>query len=678
MIPDQPRPVREQSSLWFGGDYNPEQWPRSVWQEDLAALSTLGVNTVTLPVFAWSSLQPAKDSFNFGWLDEVLSLLDGRGIGVILATPTAAQPAWMSAAYPEVLPVDAWGHRRRHGGRVNYCPTSSAYRDGSAQIAKVLAERYADFAGLRMWHVNNEYGPTCYCEGCRDEFQRWLIERHGDLETLNQAWGTDFWGNRLQDWSEIEFPSHLNAMDNPPEGWVRFSPNPGLVLDHSRFVSSILLSCYLAEKSILREFTPDVPITTNFHGPVQTVDWHEWGPHLDVVSWDSYPPPDSHWTRAAFGHDLARSAGPLAEFLLMEMSPGPVNWQPIASLKPPGTMRLQAFQAIARGSRGALFFQVRQSRSGAELNHSALIPRHGRLDTRTGEELVALGQDLALVGVPPDTHQLVTRAALVFDWPSWWAHHATPGLDQQSRYLDTARSFHRVLSERGLVVDVVGRMTDWDRYDLVIAPILYVVDAELAGRLKTYVAAGGTLITTAGSGIADPHGSVHAGGSEPTWRELVGVWVEETDVQPPDVVNAVRFDDGLEVAASSVFEILRVEGAEVLARFQDRFYRDSPALTTNRVGDGLVMYLASPAPELFAAALERFVGGTSEAPVPEGVEVVAWDGEAGRLVFGLNHGTGRAELSLPSGSWTDVLTGALLEGKHLLEPGGLVVARSSQ
>ena len=302
----------------------------------------------------------------------------------MLATPTAAQPAWMSAAFPEILPVDAWGRRRRHGGRVNYCPSSTAYREASAEIAAVLADRFGGHDALRLWHVNNEYGPVCYCDHCLDGFRRWLADRYGDLTTLNDAWGTGVWGNTIYDWSEIELPSELNAMDERRPGRVRLSPNPSIALDHARYCSSVLLDCFLNEKAVLRDRTPAVPVTTNFHGPVQVVDWHEWSRHVDLVSWDSYPRADGHWAHPAFGHALARGSGRRAEFLVMEASPGPVNWHELGALKRPGRARLEALQAVAHGSRGMLYFQVRQASAGAELSHAALIPRHGRLDTRTG------------------------------------------------------------------------------------------------------------------------------------------------------------------------------------------------------------------------------------------------------------------------------------------------------
>ena len=175
---------------------------------------------------------------------------------------------------------------------------------------------------------------------------------------------------------------------------------------------------------------------------------------------------------------------------MMEAAPGPVNWHDRCALKRPGVMRLEALQAVARGSRGALYFQVRQARAGGELHHSALIPRHGRLDTRAGAELERLGADLANLVVLPDTHRLDRRVAVVFDWPSWWAHHNTPGLDQRSRYFDTVRDIHRALAERGVVADVVGVGATLDGYDVVVAPLLHVVGPTTARTLRRVRGAG--------------------------------------------------------------------------------------------------------------------------------------------------------------------------------------------
>jgi beta-galactosidase len=666
---------------WFGGDYNPEQWPGSVRAADLDALEQLGVNTVTLGVFAWAKIQPAKDRYELGWLAGVVDDVARRGIGVVLATPTAAQPAWMSAAYPEILPVDAAGRRRRHGGRVNYCPSSGAYREAAAEVAGVLADRFGGHEALRLWHVNNEYGPVCYCDHCLDDFRRWTTERYGDLDALNEAWGTAVWGNTLHDWSEIELPSQLNAIEVDTPGRVRFSPNPSVSLDHARYCSTVLLDCFRNEKVVLNERTPDVPVTTNFHGPVQVVDWHQWADHVDVVAWDSYPRADGHWSHPAFGHDLARCAGERREFLIMEAAPGPVSWHDRCALKRPGRLRLEGLQAAGHGSRGVLFFQVRQSRAGAELNHAALIPRHGRLDTRTGAELKRLAHDLTTIGVLPDAGALDARVAVVFDWASWWSHDNTPGLDQRSRYFDTVRDMHRALVERGHAVDVVGSNCPLGGYDAVVAPLLHVVGDATLDNLVEYVTAGGVLVATTGSGVVDANGRVAPEGMAPEWRALLGLWIEETDTQPDGVVNAVVFlDDRSAVDGRHLFDVVRLESAQAIAEFGDDFYAGSPAVTINRRGAGTAVYVACLSGDVLCAALERFVAPVpSPGVVPAGAEVerLRWSAGEDDIVCLLNHGDGDVAIGL-SAPLTDVLSGRMFDDALTLAAADAVVLRRTR
>jgi beta-galactosidase len=397
---------------------------------------------------------------------------------------------------------------------------------------------------------------------------------------------------------------------------------------------------------------------------VQVVDWHEWAPHCDLVSWDSYPVAGEHWAHTAFGHDLARGASGRGELLVMEASPGPVNWHELCALKRPGEVRLEALQAVGRGARGMLYFQLRQAVGGAELNHAALIPRHGRLDTRVGRELVATSSDLRALSAVPAGLAVDGRIALVFDWPSWWAHHNTPGLDQRSRYLDVCRSVHRALAERGLVVDVVGAHGPFHRYDAVVAPLLHLVDDITIDALDAFARSGGILVTTTGSAITGATAQVHRDGIDPRWRALTGVWIEETDVQPAERRNRVGFTDGRQHHGRELFDIVRTETADVVAVFGDDFYAGSPAVTVNRVGDGSVVYVASIDAELVASALDDLA--TATAPITDvdhsAVECVLWRGPGGRCLYVLNHGERAASIVLDGGPWTDVLTGVAHRG----------------
>src|SRR5690348_4871818 len=273
--------------LSFGGDYSPEQWPAEVWREDVALMRDAGVTMVTLGVFSWAWLEPAPGEYEFGWLDEVMDLLAGGGIAVDLATATASPPPWFSRAHPETLPVDRDGRMLTYGSRQAYCPSSPVYRDAAVALARRMAERYRNHPALAMWHVNNEYGchvSRCYCDTSAAAFREWLRSRYKDIDELNAAWGTAFWSQRYADWADA------------------------------------LLALYTAERDVLRELSPGVPVTTNFMaGLLDDVDYWRWASEVDVVSTDHYLSADvaDNWLGLAYAADLTRSlAG--GEWLLME------------------------------------------------------------------------------------------------------------------------------------------------------------------------------------------------------------------------------------------------------------------------------------------------------------------------------------------------------------------------
>src|SRR5438128_2625089 len=240
----------------YGGDYNPDQWPEEVWEEDVRLMQESGVNLVSIGIFSWSRLEPQQGRFDFAWLDRIMDMLHEGGVRVDLATATASPPPWLSHAHPEMLPVTVDGVRLWHGARQHYCPSSPVYRDAARSLAGALAARYANHPALAMWHVGNEFGchvAACYCDVSAAGFRAWLQEPYGDIESLNRAWGTDFWSQRYSDWDEVLPPRRTPT-------W----PNPSQQLDFMRFSSDALLECYDIEHAVLTDKSPGVPVTTNF------------------------------------------------------------------------------------------------------------------------------------------------------------------------------------------------------------------------------------------------------------------------------------------------------------------------------------------------------------------------------------------------------------------------------
>ena len=400
--------------LPYGGDYNPEQWPRETWDEDVRLMREAGITLVTVGVFAWARLEPSEGTYAFDEFDDILDLLHGAGIAVDLATATASPPPWLSRRYPEILPVDHDGRRLYPGSRQAFCPSSPIVRERQLALVEQLAKHFGAHPSLVLWHVDNELGchnAHCYCDVSADAFRGWLRERYTDLDHLNNAWGTAFWSQRYTDWEEI-FPARATT------SWI----NPTQHLDYFRFSSDELVSSLVAQRDLLHGLTPGIPVTTNLMLPgFKNVDGFALGRASDLVSNDHYligEDPD-HEIHLSLGADATRGIAGGEPWLLMEHSSSAVNWQPRNLAKMPGEMRRNSLTHVARGSDGALFFQWRASAAGAEKFHSGLLP-HAGTDSAQWENTLQLGRDLAAISEIQGS-KVAASTAIVWDWDAWWA-----------------------------------------------------------------------------------------------------------------------------------------------------------------------------------------------------------------------------------------------------------------
>ncbi|MGC5288809.1 beta-galactosidase [Micromonospora sp. DT231] len=655
-------------SIYFGGDYNPEQWPEETWPEDVELMWRAGVNLVSVGIFSWALLEPTPGRFEFGWLDRALDLLHDGGIQVDLATATASPPPWLARAHPETLPRQADGTILWPGGRQAYCPSSPIFRERSLEVVRAVAGRYAEHPAVVMWHVSNELGchnAHCYCDVSAEAFRRWLRERYGDLARLNDAWGTAFWSQHYGDWAEI----------NPPRTVTAFA-NPTQQLDFLRFSSDELRAQLRAEREVLKTLVRQ-PITTNFMigMGVKHMDYQSWADDVDLVSNDHYltaADPQAH-LGLSLAADHTRGVAGGDPWLLMEHSTSAVQWQPRNVAKLPGQLRRNSLAHVARGADGVLFFQWRASRAGAEKFHSALVP-HAGPDTKVFREVCQLGADLKALAEVRGS-RVDADVAILFDWEAWWGVELDSHPSADITYDDRLNALYRALWRAGVTADVVHPSADLSGYRLVVVPTLYLVrDADVAA-LHRHVEGGGTAAVTYFSGIVDSNDHIRLGGYPGAFRELLGVRTEE--FFPLREGEQVRLDDGS--TADVWTEWLHPDGAEVLASYTDGPLPGVPALTRHRVGDGAAWYVGT---RLDDAATDRLVarlldeaGVRPPVPAPPGVEVVRRrDGERTWL-FVLNHT--EAEIRLPARG-TDLLTGARCSGELMVPAGAVAVVREDR
>lgn len=654
--------------LTFGGDYNPEQWPREVLEEDIALMREAGVDLVTVGVFAWAHLQPAPGEFRFDWLDEVMDRLGSAGISVDLATATASPPPWLAARHPEILPVTADGRTLWPGGRQAYCPSSPVFAEHALALCEAMGSRYAGHDALVMWHVSNELGchnALCYCEVSAAAFRAWLGDRYGDIDRLNDAWGTAFWSQRYAGFDEIL----------PPRSAPTF-PNPTQQLDFRRFSSDQLLGHFIAERDILHRVSPGVPVTTNFMvmQHVRDMDYASWAPELDVVSNDHYltaADPEAY-RELAFSSDWVRGIAGNQPWIQMEHSTSAVNWQPRNIAKRPGELKRTSLQHVARGADGILFFQWRASRAGAEKFHSALLP-HAGTDTRLWREVCDLGRSLDRIEEVAGS-RAANRTAIIADWQAWWGCELDSHPSVDVHYLDQAHAWHAALTDQGLGIDVIPPSADLSSYQLIIVPTLYLVTDQDAEAIGAAAARGATVVVTYFSGIVDECDHIRLGGYPGAFRDLLGVSCEE--FTPLREGEQVRLSTGY--TATVWAEDLRATGADVVATFADGPVPDGPAITRRVHGSGSTWYVATRLDQAglgdLAGAVVRDAGvapiASVQAGKPELTRRVAEDGRS--WVFVINHADEPAVVSLRG---TELLTDSRVDGRCRVPGGGVAVVR---
>jgi beta-galactosidase len=664
------RPLRDVvAGFAYGGDYNPEQWDESVWVEDVALMREARVNLVTLGVFAWGSYETADGVYDFGWLDRVIDLLSDAGISIDLATPTAAPPIWLHRAHPEILPMDRRGIRYHQGGRLQWCPSSPVWRAYATRIAGVLAERYGAHPAVRMWHVSNELGGgnrLCYCDASAAHFRRWLEERYADVATLNDAWGTAFWGLRYGSFDEVIPPLDSESQQNP-----------SLVLDFERFSSDALLEHYRAERDALRSAGVTAPITTNLMvGPgASVVDYAAWVPELDVIANDHYTTASDprREVELAYAADRTRGLDVTRPWLVMEHSTSAVNWQVRNRAKLPGELVRNSMQHVARGADGALFFQWRASRSGAEQFHSAMVP-HAGTRSKVWRDVVELGRVLDRVSEVAGSLVESARVAIVVDDVALWAWRVGQKPLNDLAIERLARAVGDSLYDRGVVADVVPSSSDLARYDVVIVPGLYLATPAVAQRVRAAAEAGATVLVTFLSGIVDETNSVVIGGYPGAFRDMLGVSVEE--FLPLAAGETVALDGG---EATEWTEWVHADDADVLSVYGSGPLSGRPAVTRRSVGEGRAYYL-STFPD--AAFLDRLIGDllgeagvAPTVPAAPGLEAVRRVGDESSWLFLVNHSAEDVDVATAG---VELISGDRVAGSLVVAAGGVAVVREDR
>lgn len=678
----------------LGVDYYPEHWPDSRWETDAQMMRDAGLQIVRIAEFAWAALEPAEGEFDWQWLDRAVETLAGAGLDVILCTPTAAPPAWLSRNYPNTLPVDEYGRRREFGSRRHYCANSPKYREHTRRTVEVMAERYGRQPNIVGWQIDNEWGchdtARCYCDDCAGAFRVWLKQRYGSLETLNDAWGTIFWSQTYTDWSQIE-PPNLTVAE----------ANPSHVLDYYRFSSDSWVDYQQLQIDILRDrIDPEQFITHNFMGLFPDLDQYKLGEPLDFVTWDNYPTGHGERWRdvlylpgaepgddlaydvgdpaiTGLAHDLTRAVKD-APFWVMEQQCGHINWASYNPAPRPGGVRLWTWEDVAHGADGVVYFRWRAVLYAQEQFHSGLLrhdgePAIGLNDVRQMREEQAVMA--ALQGTP-----VLAEVAILHGYDDLWALELQPH-NQDFDYMRHTFTYYRALQRAGIPVDLAPPTRDLSRYKLVIAPTLFLVDEEIADNLRGYVENGGRLLLSVRSGFKTMSNRVMDAPLPGLLADLAGATIEAWHSLPPGVTYSLAMTDNLENAfpIRTWAEALAPDSAEVVASFITGALDGEPAITLNHVGDGEVVYLGAWAgDDLADAVLEWLLPRAGVAPlatVPAGVKVMRRANDDAEFVFLMNFTDAEVPVQLVGEDYVNAMTEEPLGSLVEVPARGVVVSR---
>jgi beta-galactosidase len=667
------------TEILHGGDYNPDQWldQPAVIEEDFRLIKLAGCNTFSIGIFAWTSYEREEGIYDFTWLEAILDRMAKEGHKVFLATPTGSRPAWMAQKYPEVRKIARNGLRQPSGRRRNHCWTSPVYREKVRLINGELAKRFGNHEAVAAWHISNEYGgdsePACYCDHCLGAFHQWLENRYKSLDAMNKAYWAAFWSHTYTAWEQVD---------------PRDTSVDGLALDWKRFQTWQIGDYYNWEKAALREFSKDIPCTTNFMGLLPSIDFGKLSEAVDFVSDDQYPAynpaaanHEDTVCMVSFKNDLYRCFKPDTPWMLMESCPDSPQWKHPMKLKRPGLHQAEMLQAIGHGADGTCYFQWRKGRGSSEKFHGAVVDHAGHEHTRVFQTVSELSKLYEKLG-PVVGSKTQSDIAVIYDWEVMWALEATGGPDiKHEDYLKTVLSYYRPFHENGYPVDVISSEADISRYKIVVAPLLFMLKPGVAEKLIQFVTNGGTLVSGYWSGIVNESNLCFTGG----WpgnglRDLFGIWNEETDCLGKAETKAIHIDDPrheglhMKISSSRACAIVHAESATVLAHYAEDFYSGTPALTEKRHGTGRAIYMAT---QFEPAFLNRFlldlaheanINLSIRGKLPDGVRLQERSKGNERFLFVENFSLNFQYLNISGNRMVSMMSGEVEEAEIALPP----------
>lgn len=642
--------------MYFGADYHPEHWvypydgtpenPEAAWAEDIQKMANAGINVVRMGEFSWGLCEKEEGRYDFDWLKRVMDLLAQHEISIVLSTPTAAPPQWLSRKHPEILPIDSRGLKRYGGTRRACCMNSDVYWEYSRRIVDAMARALGQHPGLIAWQIDNGIGrhntEYSFNEETRRDWHAWLKAKYEDIENLNNLLGLRFWGQVVQDWDDIPMPMDAPAVHNP-----------ALITDWRRFASDTCVSFVRMQKDILKQHSPNLPVTTSLRAFACELDYFDMADELDFVAVDGDAAVKERSAEIACGIDFMRSIkktdwnAPDGEegFWVIEQKAGSVSWERTTALVRPDVLRLFTYQMVSRGANGVLYFYWRQPRIGPEKFYGGALSHGGSTSNRTYEEIARIGKEIQILGPQLKGTKVPAEVAIITTHDNFWAQNQPLRQNHDLSQREHIQLFYAALHDRNIPCDFARPTDDLEKYKLVIVPSLHMLAAGEADRLRLYAYNGGTIIGTCNTGLVDEHHMAPSDGFPFEMQDLFGLRVIEFDALPSGAENHINFRGTFPTThmhpARLWCDRIVPNTCEVLGSYAKDFYAGEPSMTINEFGNGKAIYIGFLSHQDFYLDLITWVRGIANVfplmKVPESVEVSMREGPDCRIYFLLNH-----------------------------------------
>jgi beta-galactosidase len=664
---DKPAVHKAPPALLLGTAWYPESWPESRWEADLSLMQAAHIRYVRVGEFAWSRMERTEGNYDFDWLERAINLAARHDIYVVLGTPTAAPPAWLTQKYPETLRTEDNGQKDVHGGRLQYNWDNAKYRELCRDIAERMAKRFGHNPNVLGWQIDNEYSSISFDPQTRADFDAWLHSKYKTLDNLNTRWTTDYWSQYYTDWSQIPIPDH----DGHEGG------NPGLLLNWREFVTDTFRSYQKNQVDVIRANSDGRQfITTNTMGWFDLYDAYTTEQDLDMAAWDDYfgdGKADLNWSGST--HDLTRGFK-RKNFWVMETQPGFVNWAKENVSLPAGVVRALAWHDIGHGADSVSYWQWRSALNGQEQYHGTLVGADGTPVPLYAEVQQEGAEFERAAPVLKDT-QPKAEVAILHSYPSYWAINWQRHTDKFDPIAELV-NYYRPLRALTQSLDIVPPTAPLAGYKLVVAPALNLITQQDAANLIAYVKGGGNLVLGARSGMKDEDNALQPDRQPGPLEELLGGRVEQYYVLP----EPISLTGDIPVKQATVWaELLstRSPDTKVVLRYgkANGWLDGKPAMITRKVGKGSITYIGTCMGwndmSVLATWMQQQFGFTTPLPgVPEGVEASRRYGAGHTVTILVNMSGKPQQIALPS-AMDDVLQGGTVKQVQLPEYGVAVL-----